>query len=271
MRLYNQASAECSNVFAVLQSVEPATVREAIFEFVLPFELDVFRTRLRYWASDPYGYLDELAALLTNCQKKARQSIDQAVIDTWNERCSRLHLIIASQLVEMKDIVAATMFLDPLCQTGSPELRSAIGRLYLQSGQLRLAEVCFQRVASDTSANGDLTSMNAAMQAMAVGDWESARQILEQSHKKNPVDVVIANNLAIALLNEGRLQDGIIALESVLKATPSTVLTSEPYLFNLATLYELCSTTASERKTSLLTAAAAWNGDGLKTSVLKLG
>jgi hypothetical protein len=63
---------------------------------------------------------------------------------------------------------------------------------------------------------------------------------------------------------------------------------SEPYIFNLglstihevdlvalvlfaATLYELHSKTAVGRKTKLLIAAAKWNGDGLKTSVLKLG
>jgi len=105
MRLFNQASAECSNLFAILETVEPPEFRYQIYEQLLPFELEVFRTRLPLWANDPLGYLDSLHILLSKCKRNVRDAKDPAVVDTWQERCARLTLIIASQLIETKVIL----------------------------------------------------------------------------------------------------------------------------------------------------------------------
>jgi trafficking protein particle complex subunit 12 len=102
MRLFNQASAECSNLFALLDAVEPQEIQRQIYERILPFELEVFRTRLPLWTNDPLGYLDELHALLSKCKQNVREAKDPALIDTWEERCARVTLIIASQLIDMK-------------------------------------------------------------------------------------------------------------------------------------------------------------------------
>lgn len=69
---------------------------------MLPFELEVLNARLRYWAGDFMGYLDALSALLRRCTLKARRTADAAVATMWRERGTRLCLIIASQLIEMK-------------------------------------------------------------------------------------------------------------------------------------------------------------------------
>lgn len=102
MRLYNQASAECSNLFAILQNIEPEEARRMLFDHVLPFELEVFRTRLPLWANDPLAYLSALHLLLSKCKRNAQEAADPAVVETWEERASRITLIIVSQLIEMK-------------------------------------------------------------------------------------------------------------------------------------------------------------------------
>ena len=103
MRLFNQTSAECTNLFTVLHAVEPPETRAFLFDRVLPFELEVLQAKLKYWAGDHMGYLDALAALLHRCKAKARSAkTDPAAAAMWRERGARVCLIVASQLIEMK-------------------------------------------------------------------------------------------------------------------------------------------------------------------------
>lgn len=87
---------------------------------VLPFELEVLRARCAYWAGDPLGYLDDVAALLRRCRVRAREEgkneeEGEGEIGNGNgnersagrrgmrkERAARMALVAASQLVEMK-------------------------------------------------------------------------------------------------------------------------------------------------------------------------
>ena len=43
------------------------------------------------------------------------------------------------------------------------------------------------------------------------------------------------NNLAVALLGQGKLKEGIEVLEAALETSPSTLAMAEPFLFNLCT------------------------------------
>jgi len=274
LRLFNQTSAECTNLFAVLNAIEPPDTREYVFERVLPFELEVMQTRLRYWAGDHMGYLDVLNALLKKCRMKCRHSgNDPSLVPMWKERGARICLIMASQLVEMKEITAAAKLLEPLCQQGdvsSPALRSSVGRIYLQGGMIQMATKHFSLVAADPNATEDMNQMNTALLASAEGNWVEASDSLKAILEKDSDNYVAVNNLSVALLSQGKLKEGIDVLEKALKASPSSLVVVEPFLFNLSTLYELMSTPGFEKKKELLVEVAKWSGDGLKTHCLKM-
>ena len=105
LRLFNQTSAECTNLFNVLNTVEPPSARAWLFEKILPFELEVLQAKTQYWAGDHMGYLDALAGLLGLCKTKARAAdakADSMAAGMWKERGARICLIMASQLIEMK-------------------------------------------------------------------------------------------------------------------------------------------------------------------------
>jgi len=103
LRLYNQTSAELTNLFTVLNGIAPPSTREWLFEHNLPFELEVIHARITYWAGDHMGYLDALTALLKKCRGKARAARgDETIRAMWQERGARVCLIMASQLIEMK-------------------------------------------------------------------------------------------------------------------------------------------------------------------------
>jgi hypothetical protein len=108
LRLFNQTAAECTNLFTALNAIKPPTARDWLFERILPFELEVMQSRLKYYSGDHMGYVDVLAALMRKCRNKARESgglgarPDASAVEMWKERGSRVALILASQLLEMK-------------------------------------------------------------------------------------------------------------------------------------------------------------------------
>jgi len=271
LRLFNQTSAECSNLFSVLNSVEPPQNRMYLFDKVLPFELEIMHARIKYWAGDHLGYLDALSPLLKKCKVRARAA-ESGGAAMWKERGTRVCLTIASQLIEMKDFSSAAKFLEPLCLhgQGSPALRSAIARVYLQGGHLGAASQHFSAVEADPNADEVTKEMNHAIEAAAYGEWGKAIQALNRVLVADPNNALAANNLAVALLSTGKVVEGIEVLERALNASPLAVTSTEPWLFNLSTLYELRSATAWDKKRELLIDVAKWSGDGLKTSCLKL-
>jgi len=63
-------------------------------------------------------------------------------------------------------------------QKTNSELRSALGRVYLQAGQLDQAEAHLAAVAADPSAPEPTKALNAAFLASARGDWDKAGELL---------------------------------------------------------------------------------------------
>ncbi|KAF8967618.1 hypothetical protein BDZ97DRAFT_1755730 [Flammula alnicola] len=182
LRLFNQTSAECTNLFNVLNAIDPPETREYVFERMLPFELEVMQTRLKYWAGDHMGYLDALNALLKKCRTKCRQSGDDAtLVPMWKERGARVCLIMASQMVEMKQD-----------DVSNPALRSSVARIYLQGGNLQMASKHFALVDADPSADGTLKAMNAALLASAEGDWAEASVKLTAILEKDADNYVVS-------------------------------------------------------------------------------
>ncbi|KAL5633425.1 hypothetical protein ACGC1H_003798 [Rhizoctonia solani] len=95
MRLFNQATAECSNLYSVLNTISlPLTRRQ-----IVPYELDVLHARTMYWAGDIRGYLDELVRLIGVCKSLARR--DEKGV--WTERGMRTGMMVVTQLIEMQE------------------------------------------------------------------------------------------------------------------------------------------------------------------------
>ncbi|KAG8678106.1 hypothetical protein FRC08_018069, partial [Ceratobasidium sp. 394] len=134
MRLYNQATVECSNLYSVLGTVSPPSALRQ----VVPYELDVLRARTMYWAGDIRSYLDELVRLVRMCKRAARAGggVKGTVGSMWAERGTRTGMMIVTQLVEMQDYVGALSILRPLADspTASPELVFALARIMMESG-----------------------------------------------------------------------------------------------------------------------------------------
>ncbi len=116
----------------------------------------------------------------------------------------------------------------------------------------------------------DLTSlMDKACLSIASNNYIEAHEVLSKANEKAPNNPVVVNNMSVCLLYLGRLKEALALLESSLTANPDTFLQDTPIL-NLATLYELESSYAGQKKQALLDLLSRYCGDGANTSNLKL-
>lgn len=115
-----------------------------------------------------------------------------------------------------KDFAAAARLLEPLCEqegVPSPALRSAIARIYLQSGNLGMAAHHFTIVSADPNTPASVRDMNTSLMAAEEGDWAQAGEVLQSSVLvENPDNYVAVNNLCVALLSQGKLKEARILL-----------------------------------------------------------
>lgn len=283
LRLYNQTAAECSGLFTALSSVQPPESREYLIKELLPLDLELCRARLRYWANDQLGYIDALMHIIKRCRYMAKRSHERAGISTsakWLDKAARVSVVLASQLVEMKQYTTATRLLESMLASGasSPHLRSVLASIYLQIGDLGSASRHLEAMDQEEGAiENDIKANNFILKHAFLGDWEKVTDLLktrqadltsQENHVQKAID---ANNLSVALLNQGKLNEAITVLEAAFRNTPSIAVAAEPLIFNLATMYELKSNTAMERKIGLLLQVSQWAGDGTRHTVLKLG
>jgi lipopolysaccharide biosynthesis regulator YciM len=96
-----------------------------------------------------------------------------------------------------QDFAAATALLEPLvvAEETSAESRAALGRVYLQAGQLDRAEAHFAVVAADDVGGGALEStkaLNAAFLASARGEWDAASEILRELFAQDDTNYAVS-------------------------------------------------------------------------------
>ncbi|KAG8842671.1 hypothetical protein FRB91_004000, partial [Serendipita sp. 411] len=280
LRFYNQTSAECTALFNAISSLKPPSIRDRVTGDLMPLDLELFRARTRYWANDPLGYVDSLTLLQKKYNNRARrESASGNDASPWVDKAARVGIVLASQLVEMKQYTTATRLLEGLVasQSSPPQLRTLLALIYLQIGDFGAASVHIENIHARDNFSPDLVTSTDIFKAVFLGEWDTAIDLIQQrrndpgSEDKYIQKVIDANNLAVAYLSQGRLSEGISVLEEAFQGAPSTAVVAEPLLFNLATLYELQSHTAMERKIGILTQVAQWAGDtGLRQSALKL-
>ncbi|KAG9114915.1 hypothetical protein FRC07_007585 [Ceratobasidium sp. 392] len=192
MRLFNQATAECSNLYSVLGTVSPPSALRRI----VPYELDVLHARAMYWAGDIRGYLDELVRLTRMCKRATRAGggVKAAVGSVWAERGVRTGMLIVTQLVELQDYVGALSILRPLADSpnASPELVFALARIMMESGDSGSAHALSTRVTASPNADEVTQALTRALEAAMLGRWEEAEEVLRKALQVEKDNAVVS-------------------------------------------------------------------------------
>ena len=150
------------------------------------------------------------------------------------------------------------------------KIRSMIGRIYLQLGDVNAASLCFSQASSIRDGGGGREAkIDQAFLCIAGNKFEEALSFLKEALKDDADDkAVIINNMSVCLLYMGKLEEALSLLESNLTANPQEFL-RETQVLNLATLYELESSYANQKKQSLMDFMSRYSGDGASTACLK--
>uniref|UniRef100_A0A8C7Y3X7 Trafficking protein particle complex subunit 12 n=1 Tax=Oryzias sinensis TaxID=183150 RepID=A0A8C7Y3X7_9TELE len=260
---------------------------------MVPFSMRLLHAELPQYLAKPQEALDRLhrleticLAILDNLEKglaedgsmvTLTQENRQASLKLWRSRLSRVMYSMANCLLLMKDYVLAVETYRSIVQYEPQQrvqLLSGIGRIFLQIGDVKMAERFFQDVEKGCQKGGPLSDatcvlMNRAFVYLSQNNYTEAHATFLEVLKIDPTNPVANNNAAVCLLYLGRLKESLGQLEGLVQQDPASYL-HESVLFNLTTMYELESSRSTQKKQALLEAVACREGDSFNTQCLKL-
>jgi hypothetical protein len=199
-------------------------------------------------------------------------------LELWRGRLRDLGIRVANALIEMDDVESAGRHLRSLELEGDGD---AEGRgkvmmmealVWLRLGDLRAARRCVARLKGTTtdaassldelatggeSGEEDDVSFRtlSALLHIAAGDFSAAVSEWRALHDQSPSDATIQQNLAVCLIYTGHMSEAKELLETLVDA--DTTPAFQALLFNLCTVYELCTGRANEAKSRLVERVAA--------------
>ncbi|KAG0201372.1 hypothetical protein BGX33_010352 [Mortierella sp. NVP41] len=251
---------------------------------MVPFELFVLKARLQGYLGDTYEAIDQLYDLIMRSKKFeaiCQVSDDMVGIKQWQDIAGQLHLMVLNYLVELKDYPAATKHARDLSRKYPRDVnfQSGLGRLYLQLGDLVRAEEVFNEVEALVKSHHSEAeqahfrlqlTMNRALLAVTQGQWLVAKSAFEEVLAQESENLAATNNLAVCELYAGQLNEAIPRLEKLMFAYPTSAGTSEPLVFNMATLYELRTEGSFRKKQQVMVEVSKWAGDQFNVAMFKI-
>ncbi|KAJ4387097.1 Obg-like ATPase [Gnomoniopsis smithogilvyi] len=210
-----------------------AFVDEVAGEHLVPWELRVLVVRLQ-----AMGFGDPRRAVMSyyDLAREARGRIavaaaahDHSASEVWKERLVELGMKVAGALIEMDDLAGAAGHLAGLRERGDGKLAMAKALLWLHLGDTDAARRCVKEGEAGDKIVGALCEM-------ASGNYDSALAMWKELREAMAGDEMVSVNLAVCLLYTGKMDEAKEVLEGLVESRFS----SHTLLFNLSTIYELC-------------------------------
>ncbi|KAJ4985641.1 tetratricopeptide repeat protein 15, partial [Stagonosporopsis vannaccii] len=232
---------------------------------LVPWDLRLLAVRLTAlgygeWRKGIMGYYE----LARECRETILRATDESDKALWRRRLRDCGIRVANTLVEMGDLDGAGRHLETLSkqhgEVDSPEAREVLVMetlVWLRVGDLASARACLAR-ASEAQSDALLDGTLAALLQLADADYEAATSSFGTLHDQFPDDAMVAQNLAVCLLYTGHIAHARRLLSDL-------VATSPPFhsmVFNLSTVFELCTERNRDSKLELAEQLARRNDGG---------
>ena len=219
---------------------------------VIPWDLRLLLVRLQPVGAGDGGRRGIMALyslgneVRANLQQ-ARDNSDQRAVDLWSQRLRSLGLRVCDALVEMGELETATRHLDSLMNVDADELayRRALMRM-------TVGDVTGARRSAHELTNEARKKAFQALLRIADGDFPESLESWQLLMKDDPSHELFAQNAAVSLIYTGHVNAVRDALEDISNKFPLF----PGLLFNLATVYELCTDNAKEPKMGVAVKAA---------------
>ncbi|KAJ5094027.1 hypothetical protein N7456_009888 [Penicillium angulare] len=248
-----------SSLDAPAKEDKETQVPENQLRHIVPWPLRVLAVRLQSIgfgdSRRSIGGLYELG--LEARRELTRQELEESGRRIWKERLADLGMRCVNALIEMGDLDAAKRSLETLGSSDpsgkDTKFRKAL--LLLRIGDVDSAQHIFDESngSKDVVFLQPLLSMSDARYNDAADQWRA----LYEDTSRDDRDL-IAQNMAVCLLYAGKLDEARQLLESQI----SSHHLFGSLIFNLSTVYELCSDNASEMKGQLAATVASQPSSG---------
>lgn len=215
---------------------------------LVPWELRILLVRLQSINAEDGGRravmsLYALTAEVRSHIRTARSSSNRSDLQLWSTRLRELGWKVVDLLVEMGELETASRHLDTLMEVDQNDLayRKALLRL-------RVGDVKGARRNIDLVQDPALQAALKALSEFTDGRAPEAVSLCRSRASEGAADSLFASNMAVGLLYTGHITSAREILEAIVEKQPAF----PGLLFNLGTVYELCSDQAIERKAGLV-------------------
>ncbi|ROW04548.1 hypothetical protein VMCG_04964 [Cytospora schulzeri] len=211
---------------------------------LVPWDLRVLVVRLQAMGfGDPRRAVMSYYDLAREARARVAEALaghDNSASEVWKDRLVELGVKVAGALVEMDDLAGAKDHLAGLRDRPDGKLSMAKALLWLHLGDTAAARRCVQE---GDSGERVVT----ALCAVADGEYEAALAMWKELNEEMDGDEMVAVNLAVCLLYTGKMEEG----KEILEGLVASGLSSHTLLFNLTTMYELCTDRSKAEKGKL--------------------
>jgi tetratricopeptide (TPR) repeat protein len=235
---------------------------------LVPWDLRLLTVRLAAlgygeWRKGIMGYYE----LAQECRENIIRADSEEDKQLWRIRLRECGIRVANVLVEMGELEGAGQHLATLgsyTDSADAEERRHIHLMetlvWLRVGDLRSARRSLEAASGSGSPNDDLLEGTlTALLHLANSEYNDAVSIFESLHEKFPDDPMVSQNLAVCYLYTGRITSARTQLTELVDRSPPF----HSLVFNLSTIYELCTERNRDRKAALAEKLAAREADGV--------
>lgn len=215
---------------------------------LIPWPLRILLHRLQTLASgDQRRAVMTLYVLATEARSSHNLALgvnDATTAELWSSRLSDLGILVANSLISMNELETAARHLDSLPADPITTVHKCL--LWLRIGDVAAVERSIAALATnDKPLEKEILQ---GLLSISRNDYENAVTILTTLHASHPTNEMVTQNLAVCLLYTGHMAQGCELLETIVNQGE----TFSALLFNLATMYELRTEKAAERKAALV-------------------
>ena len=188
--------------------------------------------------------------LARECREDIIRAESEEEKTLWRVRLRDCGIRVANVLVEMGELEGAGHHLNTLSSpaevASTPDAKETLlmeTLVWLRIGDIRAARSCLS-TASSISSSTLLDQTLQALIQLANSEYTAAVASFQALHEEHPSDAMIAQNWAVALLYTGHIADARELLTEIADESPPF----HSLVFNLSTIYELCTERNRDRK-----------------------
>lgn len=255
-------------------------------QHLVPWDLRVINVRLQ-----ALGFGDARRAIMSyhDLAREARQHArkaaaqhDNLASQLWTVRLHELGVRVAGALIDMDDLSGAAHHLSSLRDGANGKMTSSKALLWLHLGDVEKARQCAAHCSKD---NAETEEIILALCDMADGDYDAALGRWQELKENLAGDEMVGVNTAVCLLYLGRMPEVALSFmfslfipslffllqnayamdannidvqgRDILEGLVESGFSSHTLLFNLSTMYELCTERHGQLKMKLAERVAA--------------